>query len=298
MFNKLMVGTLILFPIMANASHDPYVFKGQHPFRVRVNHELQTVDVGQSERTYDFGLTGSLVSKQTGKGNAATLIAALPHGKNVVLSGAKIKPWGVPGRIEPTRKGLKIAIKEGDGRSDAPLRTTIASFALPTDQRLAWNLRIQFGDASEAGRWELTPSGSDPALIWQIKAPGLQPSLAMIVDTDDEDPTRLMLFFNIKTGPNAEVQRAGTVRGLRPYQPIAVSMQAVLDEEKLTYGGRGFWRVKVNNRVAVNYKGPTLMAAATEPHQWYIGLYRYLTNGPAEIPRLTYWSRAQLLALE
>lgn len=298
MFNKLTIGMFLLLPLMAQASHEPHVFKRGYPFHVRVNQELQEVDVGDSERKDDFGLTGSLASRHTGRGNAATLIAAMQNGKNVVITGVNVKAGGIPGRIESTRKGLKVAIKEGDGRSDAPLRATVASFALPSDKKLFWNLKVQFGDLTESGRWELTPSGSDPALIWQVKAPGIQPSLAMVVDTDDEDPTKLMLFFSIKTSPNAQVQRAGTIRGLRRYEPIKISMQALLDEEEPDRGGRGYWRVKVNNRVAVNYRGPTLMAAAKAPHQWYIGLYRYLTHGPARVSRVSYWSRAQLLSAE
>ncbi|MES2218373.1 MAG: hypothetical protein V4501_08170 [Pseudomonadota bacterium] len=274
---------------MNTTQQDPFVFSSQPPFYVRVGEAYQSIDLGDVPRTYDF--SRELVSSITGCNNIATLITGAPNSKYAVFSASRIRPEGIKGRIEFTEQGLKIANMPGDGCPSEPLRATIASFALPADQRLFWNLRVQFGDAPE--NWLLTPSGVDPALVWQIKAPGLQPSLAMVVDTDDKDPAKLMLFFNIKV--NDQIERVGTVRGLIPYQPINVLMEGLLDEQDSDKGGRGFWRVKVNGKLAVDYLGPTLVKTAEAPHQWFIGLYRYLTFGPAFIPRTSYWSRAQLL---
>ncbi len=266
---------------------DPFVFVAQHPYQVRVGKVMQDIDLGEVARSYDFGDTGGLISEKTGVNNIATLIHCEPGQRFNVLSASRITAEGVPGRVEPTDKGLKIAQLEGDGCSEDYLRTTIASFALPTDVRLLWNIEVQFGD--EAAPWQLTPPGSDPALIWQIKAPGLQPSLAAVVDTDDSDPTKLMIYFSLKMHSQAQILRAGTIKGITPHERVNLVIEALLDEKRLEEGGLGYWYAKVNNRVAVSYNGPTLIEAADAPHQWFCGLYRYLTHGPAKIQRLTYW---------
>ncbi|MES2205200.1 MAG: hypothetical protein V4525_00200 [Pseudomonadota bacterium] len=292
---KFIMGALFLLPVLAKANTDPFVFSGEAPYYVRVNSVQKYIDLGDSARTYDFGKTGGLVSSVTGKNNAGVLIAAMPS-DNIIVSGPGITSKGIPGRIEPSDKGLKVGVQYGDGVPNVPVRAQVASFALPADQRLFWNLQVQFGKPVLGETWNLTPSGLDPVLIWQIKAPNLQPSLAVMVDTDDTDRTKLMLFFSIKNYEYTnKVLKIGVVRGLLPYQPVNILMEAVLDEKEIVNGGKGFWRVKVNNQQVVDYSGPTLVEAATEPHQWFFGVYRYLTYGPVQIPRMTYWNYAQML---
>ncbi|MES2207314.1 MAG: hypothetical protein V4525_11055 [Pseudomonadota bacterium] len=273
---------------------DPFVFCAAKSFFVRVNDALQFVDTAQSSRVYDFGITGSLVSDNTGNNNAAVLIAAGNQG-NIVLSSIKITNQGILGRIEPTEKGLKTAILKGDGCASESLRTTVSSFALPSDQQLFWSLQFQLED-NTIDKWELTHSGTDPVLIWQIKAPGLQPSLAMMVDTDEDDETKLMLFFNIKKNNESKIERVGTVKGLLPNQIVSVAMEVLLDEKEIENGGLGYWRVKVNGDLIVNYSGATLSHDATLPHQWIFGVYQYLHCGPSERSRVIYWRQAKLMA--
>ncbi|MES2205202.1 MAG: hypothetical protein V4525_00210 [Pseudomonadota bacterium] len=298
---KMMISGLLLLPVVSSAATDPLVFScGETPYYVRVGKTNQLIDLGLTRRTFDFGKTGGLISSYTGKNNPGVLIAGGQDGKvqdgtKIVLSASGITSRGIPGRIESTEKGLKIAIKTGDGPFNDAIRTQISSFALPTDQRLIWSLQAQFGSDVLEENWKLTRSGVDPTLIWQIKAPNLQPSLAAMVDTDDTDPTKLMLFFNIKPSSTGPIQRVGTIKGLLRHQPINIVMEAVLDEKTIANNGKGYWIVKVNDKPVVNYSGPTLVSIATEPHQWMVGLYQYLTYGPAPIPRVSYWNNMQLL---
>ncbi len=271
---------------------DPSVFCANYPYSVRMNNEVQAIDIEKIKRTYDF--SESLICPVTGKSNVSTLISPSKTGFSVV-GAYNVKPEGIPGHIEYTDRGLKISVLKDDGCVGAPLRTTIASFALPPDERLFWNLQVQFGSDIAGEEWVLTPSGVDPALIWQIKAPDLQPSLAMMVDTDDTDPTKLMLFFNIKTLNMIKVQRAGEIRGLSRHEPIDILMEAILDEREIN--GRGYWKARVNGKLVVDLTGPTLSYNATAPHQWYCGLYRYLTNGPAEMTRVTYWPFIKMMKI-
>ncbi len=302
---QFMMGALFI-SMTANAAiaqgvADPLIYScGEVPYYVRVGKVNQLVDLGQTRRTYDFGKASGAFSMLTGKNDAEVLIAGGQDGKiqdgtKVVLSGTGITIKGIPGRIEPTDKGLKIAVKEGDGPFTEAIRTQISSFALPADQRLVWSLQVQFGSELPGENWSLTRSGVDPILLWQVKAPSLQPALAMMVDTDDTDPTKLMLFFNIKPISTGAVQRVGTIRGLLPHKPINVVMEAILDEKTIQNNGNGFWQVKVNGQQVVNYSGPTLVSVATAPHQWMVGLYQYLTYGPASISRVSYWNSLQML---
>jgi hypothetical protein len=264
---------------------------------VRVKRQSVPVSVGRVARAHDFGPSGGIVDPGTGSPRLATILAA-NGSKHTLLSGAAISKSGIPDRVEWTPGGLIMANLAGEGQPGKPCRAQAATYAVEPDVPLVWNLRVQLGDNQGEHRWQLLRSGEDPVLLWQLKAPGIQPSLAMVVDTDDSDPSRLMVSFSEKTGTASRVRRVGAIRGLSAGVPVDVRIEAVLDERQTHDGGKGRWRVLVNGTVVVDRVGPTLSEYATRPHQWFFGIYRYLTVCPTAVPRYTRWETVQLERLD
>lgn len=264
----------------------------------RVGDSLVQVDTDSRVRVHDFGPSGGFIDPTTGGARIATIISGVSYGKSVVLSGVSITNKGVPGRVYWQPDGVVTQINAGEGRTGEPCRAQVSSFAVPPDVKLRWHLQFRVGDSSQGQGWVMTPHGSDPTLIWQLKAPGLRPSLAMILDTDDTDDRKLMVYFSQLSGAATKVQRAGSIRGLVSDTQIDVVIEARLDERALVSGGKGYWRVWVNDEVVVDRIGPTLAQNAAEPHQWFFGMYRYLTNCPTTVPRRITWDDVKLERME
>lgn len=260
----------------------------------RVGNSWVSVDTGSKSRIHDFGPKGGFVDPTTGAPRVGTIISGIGYGKSIVLSGASISNKGVPGRVYWQPTGVVTLIKAGEGKIGEPCRAQVSSFPVTPDVRLRWVLRFTAGDSALGQEWSLTPYGTDPALIWQLKAPNLRPSLAMILDTDDSDDKKLMLYFSQLAGSMVKVQRAGTVRGLTPESSINVVIETRLDEREIADGGEGYWRVWVNGLIAVDRVGPTLSQNAVDPHQWFFGMYRYLTNCPTGVARYIIWEDVRL----
>lgn len=277
------------------ASSADKVFINEPGSLVRVGQTAFVVDVDGLPRIHDFGLSGGFVSASTGASNVATLIAGTASGNLLVMSSKAILANGINGQIERTKLGVRIATPAGYGKTGEPCRSQASSFAVPTDQELKWEFDLQFGSHARGEAWELTTHGKDPALIWQVKAPDLQPALAMIVDTDPSDATKLQLHWSEKAGKATHVRRMGQTGGISPNRRVRVVIRAVLDEREGHDGGKGYMQVYVDDRPVVHYVGPTLSAVASLPHQWFFGVYRYLTICPSSLARVTYWRQARLL---
>jgi hypothetical protein len=261
---------------------------------LRVGQTQQSVATNGVARKHDFGATGGFVDKGSGSPRLATILTASGPGKNTLLSGGEITNAGVPSRAFWSPAGAVMRQLAGEGDPARPCRAQAASFQLAPDEPLRWQLRFRLGDSGAGLPWRLTPTGSDPILLWQVKAPDLQPSLVLVADTDPDDPMRVMLFFTQKTGNAGKPIRIGSAKGLRTEEFIDVRIEAVLDERELANGGRGRWHAWVNDRLVVDRVGPTLSREATAPHQWLFGIYRYASTCPSDTPRATLWERALL----
>lgn len=284
---------ILVFFIPAYAVCNAQVFSTQSS-EYRVGDSLVAVDTDSRVRVHDFGPNGGFVDPRTGVARVATIISGISYGKSVVLSGVSITNKGIPGRVYWQPNGVVTQINAGEGRSGEPCRAQVSSFPVLPDVKLRWHMQFRVGDSSQGQEWTMTPYGNDPTLIWQLKAPGLRPSLAMILDTDDTDSRKLMIYFSQLSGAATKVQRAGSIRGLVSDVPINVVIEARLDERTLESGGSGYWRAWVNDEVVVDRIGPTLSLNAAEPHQWFFGMYRYLTNCPTSVSRRITWDEVKL----
>jgi hypothetical protein len=261
---------------------------------VRVGTSVFYVNTAGEPRFHDFATTGAFADRRTGVPQLATILAAAGPNQNVLLSGSAIDNAGIPGRVSWTPSAVVMRNAVGEGESGKPCRTQAASYQVAPDTPLRWSLRFSLGEKSAGYPWPLLPTGQDPVLLWQLKAPGLQPALAMIVDTDATDPSRVTLFFSQRAGVDPKVQRVGSIEHLSIDDPIDVRIDAVLDEREIAAGGRGYWHVWVNGILVVARVGPSISAFAKQPHQWFFGMYRYQTTCPSVTYRTIRWEKLLL----
>lgn len=261
---------------------------------IRVGTRKVVVDTSVQPRIHDLGISGGFRDNRSNIPRLATLISAAQGGRNIVLSGDAIGNHGIPGRAYWSEQGVVMANHIGEGKAGEPCRVQAASYPVRPDIPVMWTLRLQLEGGESGSSWVLLPAGQDPVLLWQLKAPGLRPSLSMIADTDDTDNSKLMIYFSQLGGTASNVQRAGVIRGVKADAPIDVRISAVLDERDVAAGGLGRWHAWVNEHLVVDRVGPTLSSFANEPHQWFFGIYRYLTNCPSEVARHTRWETIRL----
>lgn len=274
----------------------PYV--AERPYVVDVNGQPYAVDVGVAPRFFDFGGSAPFVNPYTDVSDAATLISGVRSGANVrqvVLSAGAITNEGIPDRIEKREGMTMIAYRAGDPIVAGACRAQLASFPLSSRVRLVWDLEFRAGGSAAGDEWMYSAPGVTPVLLWQLKAPSLQPSLAMIVDTDPADPTLLQLTFSRKAGGDPKVFSLGSVGGIERGDFTSVVMEVFLDEREVAHGGSGFWRVWVNGRLVIDSFGPTLAYGADQPHQWFLATYLYRNTVPFDESRVVFWRKARML---
>lgn len=269
-------------------------------YSVLVNGSARPVNLGNVSRHHDFAGLKSFINPQTGQPDIATMLAGRPDPNNPagVYSDSKIPEQGIPGRIELSGGRTVIGYRAGDHTVAGKCRTQISSFPVPSRRRVIWELEFALGDDSPGNNWPHAPTGLHPVLIWQHKAPDSQPSMTLVVDTDQRNPSLLSLIFGRKGGRATNVVRLGQVNGLEKYQPISVTLEVYLDEREVSEGGAGYWRAWVNGVLQLDSFGPTLSSATNAPHQWFLATYLYQDTQPLSSSWMTYWSKAHLLISE
>jgi len=271
------------------------------PYSVLVNGQARPIDLGAKPRHFDFSGNRPFVNPATGVADIATLLAWTAHGDvqtAPVLSGSRITNQGIAGRIYQSRGRTLLTYVAGDQPVAGKCRSQMASYPVPARRRFLFDLSFQLGEPQPGREWHMTAAGKNPAVIWQLKAPDVIPSLAIVVDTDPDDPERLQIFFSRKGGSSPAVARLGNALAVSPGQPVRLLMDVFLDERELAAGGRGYWRVWANGRLVVDVFGPTLSSFAKEAHQWFLALYLYNDPKPLPFSRTVVWGRARMLSTD
>ncbi len=273
-------------------------FAASPPYSVLINGIPRAVNLGGVRRHHTFAPLGSLLNTATGQPDVATMLAGDPielKGGNGVYWGSAIRSDGVPGRIAIAGDRLMIAYRAGDAVVAGKSRTQISSYAVPSRQKVVWDLTFTLGNAELRTGWPIAPVAVHPVAIWELKAPDAQPALTMAVDTNPLDPQSLTLIFGRRGGLATTTTRIAQVNGINRYEAVSVVMEANLDERELSKQGQGYWRVWVNGTLSVDTVGPTLSARANEPHQWFLATYLYQDSQPVPDTWITYWSSARMM---
>ncbi|UZR28797.1 BP74-related protein [Methylococcus mesophilus] len=278
------------------------VFVARDPYSVLVNGEPQAVAIGGVPITFDFGGPAPFIDPATAVGNFGALRFWDAHrGEAVTLdnrAAAKEAPDGIPGRIFKVKKGSRsytaIGYTADDGAVDGTLGTRLDTYPVPSRRRFVWDFVVRFGGENFNSAWPFTPRGTHPGLVWELRADGMPPALAMVVDTDPDRPHKLALHFDANTGPGATAASLGIAPGLTPNKDIKVVIDAFLDERPQAEGGRGYVKAWVNGNVAVDAVRPTLSALATKPHHWTLGMQLPQDTSPLPFSLIGYWKRARM----
>lgn len=283
---------------------DYEVFVAKPPYYVAANNRLYRVKLGiygtrdDIERGFEF--VENFANSSTQRINAQSVqTPVLSHGGIVfrTLVDADLPAPGsnfVTGRVEKDTGTLKIAYLAGDPPSAEKCRSMINTWPIPSQRELLWDLSFKAGDAEKGEVWPLFPSNLSPVLIWQVKAEPGRPSMAISLDTDDRDRTKLRLKFLQRQFDTPESILVADVGGLQTGTYVDVMMKAVLDDREPAQGGQGYWSIWVNGKPVGSFQGRTLRQNM-EPHRWAFGVYMYTHSKPTSFSRITYWRRAAML---
>lgn len=271
------------------------VFAAIPPYSVTVNSEVMAVNLGNRSRYFDFGGERPFVNPTTGVSDIAAINAASDDGVAAILASDKISDAGIPGRVYKHSGRTILRYVAGDPPVAGKCRSQFASYPVPAQQHFVFDLAFQLGEPLSGHEWHLSPPRESPAVIWQMKAPDVIPSMAIGVDTDPAHPDSLLLFFSRKSAFQTEVTRVGSPVRIKPNQPLRLLMDVYLDERNIAAGGRGYWRAWINGKLVLDVFGPTLSALAKEPHQWFLTLYQYNNPQPLPFNRSVIWKRARML---
>lgn len=280
------------------------VFVAQDPYVILVNDQPQAIDLGGVPITFDFGGSAPFINPNTGVGDFDTLqFWDANQGKAVTLNNwaaVTEAPNGVPGRIFKAKQVshqsyTAIGYKAGDRIVEGALRTQLNTYPVPSRRRFIWDFVTRFGGKNLKSPWAFTPRGTHPGVVWELQTDGMDPALAMVVDTDPDRPHKLALHFDAHTDPSVPATRLGIATRLAPKKDIRVVIDAFLDERQQADGGQGYVKVWVNGKKVADAERPTLTAQTTEPHYWKMAMYLYKDTSPLSSSLFGYWKRARML---
>ena len=169
---------------------------------------------------------------------------------------------------------------------------------------MKWEFAVSFGANDSENNWFLTPPKKSPVLFWQTKTRAIgNPSMALIVDTDPNDPNdSLKISFNMRQGTSTGIINAGNIGGIKRNTINYITVETFLDEREIVDGGLGLTRVWVNGKLIVDRFGPNLGSVAHNPilpsndfsYNWSPGVYLYMEGLPYAHSRASFWKTARM----
>ena len=298
-------------------------FIASEPYILNIMGVKKTISLYGAPRLYDFSGDVPFVNPRTGKANPFMLQAWNSKFANSFvppLSGAydlensQITDSGFPECIEKKtiqgKRTTMVRYNGGTGITEGRARSQLNSFPVPPRTRVRWDFEVIFGNPDGKNDWALTPTthwvensagewviapGGSPVIIWQLSAwknPGIA-SMNMEVDTDADNASKLMLRFTKKGARERKATDLAAVHGIDRYTPVAVAIEAFLDERETRAGGRGAMQIWVNNQFIAEHTGPTLTEGPGE-HTWQLNAYLYNEPEPYMNTRAVFWRTAKM----
>ncbi|MDO8413539.1 MAG: hypothetical protein Q7S51_07110 [Gallionellaceae bacterium] len=280
-------------------------FVAMEPYRLFINGSYFTYEaLANTARANDFSGKVSFINPRTNKADPAQFIY-----NGTILNADYITASGVAGRVEKkiNQAGENVTMvryQANDATTAGACRTQVNSFAVPPRTHVRWDLKVAFGANETGNTWNLTTSGISPVLFWELKSTApANPPLAAIVDTDSQDPSKLMIFFSLKVGNAPSPIRIAEVHNLSRYTQIPIVIEAFLDERPTPADGgvgKGTLKIWVNNLLITDMATPTLLTTLNEggslpTHYWSMGMYLYNATLPYPSTRASFWKTAKMI---
>jgi chitodextrinase len=282
-------------------------FIAKEPYVVNIQGTMVTIPLWGSSRRYDFSGNAPFINLGTGKADPAQMQAWDPvfaSSFTPYLSGDynlndnRITNAGFPGRVD--KRSLNgstvtmIRYNAGDGITVGKCRSTLNGYAVPPRTHARWDLEVAFGNPDGVNDWTLTPTWKSPVLFWQMHSMNQSnPPLAANVDTDANDPTKLMITFFQRIGTATQPTEIARVNGISRNTMVPIVIEAFLDERTAANGGKGLLQISVNNTLVLEKAGPTL-ATGTNPHWWSVAMYSWNDPLPSPNTRASFWKTAKM----
>jgi hypothetical protein len=272
-------------------------FVASEPFVLNIQDSNKIYSLKERSRSHDFSGPVPFVNPITNSPDSLGMQAW--HSRLTELYGNNITNAGVPGRIDKTTFGndvvTRIAYNVNDGITQGKCRSQILSFPVPPRTHVRWELNGAFGKPDGVSDWTLTPTGSSPVLFWQLWSENQSnPPLAMNVDTDSNDPSKLMIIVMQRVGGATRPAAIATIHGISRYTLTPIVIEAFLDERTIENSGKGSLKIWIKNKLIIEKVGPTL-AMGNGTHIWLMDSYLWKNPKPYPYTRATFWKTAKML---
>lgn len=283
-------------------------FVAMEPYVVNIQGKQATIPLWGASRGNDFSGNVPFINPKTGRADAQSMQAWDPVfaesftpflSGSYNLNGDQITNAGFPGRVDKrTINGAAatmVRYNAGDDVTEGTCRTKLNAYAVPPRTHVRWELEVAFGNADGVNDWALLPTGTSPVLFWQLKSDNqTNPPLQAGVDTDNLDPTKLMIYFGQRVGTATKPIEIARVHGIPRHTLTPVVIEAFLDERAIADGGKGLIQIWVNNTLAAEKAGPTLSLGVNE-HWWSIDTYLWNDIQPSANTRAAFFKTARML---
>jgi hypothetical protein len=284
-------------------------FVATEPYTLNIRDSIYSSNLWGKSRGFDFSGNVPFVNPKTGKADAQTLQAWDPVFANSFspylsgsynLNSARITNAGFPGRVE--KKSINgvlttmIRYNAFDGLTEGHPRTQLVSYDIPPRTHVRWDFEVAFGNADGINDWEFTTTKASPVLFWQMKSSSqTNPPLSLIVDTDSNNSTMLMITVMQRVGTAPYPTPIGNIiHGIPRHKMVPIVIEAFLDERAIENRGKGVLQITVNNVVIVNQFGPNLVAGSSS-HNFDMAVYIPSEKSTYSHTRATFWKTARML---
>lgn len=298
-------------------------FVAVQPYNINIQGTMVPITMSGLSPTFDYSGHVPFINPSTGKSNVSNIQAwdpLFPQTFNPVLPGDYeldanlITNLGFPGRVDKQIiNGTPVTMvryNPGDNTTWGNARSMLNGWIIPPRTHVRWEIEVQFGNADGKNDWVLTPSaiwtqdstgkwvignGGSPVLFFQVhSANQSNPPLQVGVDTDINDPTKLMITFLQRTGAATAPVQIGIVHGISRHTMVPIIIEAFLDERLAINGGKGLLQIWVNNNLVLQQSGPTL-ALGSKPHWWALASYSWAQTAPYSYTRAVFFKTARML---
>ena len=298
-------------------------FVAMQPYNINIQGTMTPITMSGLSPTFDYSGNVPFLNPSTGTSNVADIQSwdpLFPQTFNPVLPGDYeldanlITNLGFPGRVDKQiingNPVTMVRYNAGDNTTWGNARSMLNGWPIPPRTHVRWELEVQFGNADGTNDWILAPSaiwtpdstgnwvisnGGSPVLFFQVHSTNQSnPPLQAGVDTDINDPTKLMMTFLQRTGTATSPVQIGIVHGLSRHTIVPIIIEAFLDERAATNGGKGLLQIWVNNALVLQQTGPTL-ALGPNPHWWALASYSWAQAAPYSYTRAVFFKTARML---